>query len=185
MRLKKRTLVLLGVMVVAIAASIGAYAYFTNSGTATDTAAVSVGSVTTTWTVGFTLDSAGGAIATSYVGGTALQPTAVADPNKVVATVPFLITNTEESDQYLNHWTASIDPASLPAGCTVSDFSVGGEAVGVSHTSAALGVTLKPASDDPANKYDDSVTVQMIESGSSQDGCQSVSPDLIVSATSS
>ena len=40
MRLKKRTLVLLGVMVVAIAASIGAYAYFTTTGAGDGTATV-------------------------------------------------------------------------------------------------------------------------------------------------
>ena len=39
MRLKKRTLVLLGVMVVAIAASIGAYAYWTSTGTGQGSAA--------------------------------------------------------------------------------------------------------------------------------------------------
>lgn len=44
MRLKKRTLVLLGVMVVAIAAAFGAYAYFTTTGSGTGSATVGTSS---------------------------------------------------------------------------------------------------------------------------------------------
>ena len=47
MRLKKRTLVLLGVMVVAIAAAIGAYAYFTTTGSGNGTATVGTSSAVT------------------------------------------------------------------------------------------------------------------------------------------
>ena len=47
MRLSKRTLVLLGVMVVAIAASIGAYAYFTTTGSGTGSATTGSSSAVT------------------------------------------------------------------------------------------------------------------------------------------
>ena len=61
MRLKKRTLVLLGVMVVAIAASIGAYAYFTTGGSGTGTATVgdSTDFVITSTTIGPALTPGG------------------------------------------------------------------------------------------------------------------------------
>src|SRR5690349_605685 len=55
MRLKKRTLVLLGAAVVAVGLAVGAYAYFTSSGSGTGSASVGT---STTWAV--TTDAAVG-----------------------------------------------------------------------------------------------------------------------------
>lgn len=70
MRLSKRTFVLLGVMVVAIAASIGAYAYWTQSGSGT-------GSATAGTTTTITVHQTNAAITSLYPGG----PTAALSGN--------------------------------------------------------------------------------------------------------
>ena len=108
LKMKKGIAALAAVAIVAIAA-IGAYAYFTNTGEGTKTDAVEVLNPpdTLSWTVSFGT--------TAYAGESCpactLAPTVVADPNAVVATVPFTITNDTEADEFLDTYTASIVPA--------------------------------------------------------------------------
>ena len=187
LKMKKGIAALAAVAIVAIAA-IGAYAYFTNTGEGTKTDAVEVLNPpdTLSWTVSFGT--------TAYAGESCpactLAPTVVADPNAVVATVPFTITNDTEADEFLDTYTASIVPASLPSGCTAQDFSVGGALPGDDYTELGLGVTLQPNSDagiagtTSGNHFYDEVTIQMIEDDTIQDGCQGATPDLKITASS-
>jgi hypothetical protein len=63
-------------------------------------------------------------------------------------------------------WSSQTNP--LKPACTASDFSVGGEAVGASHTDTALAGTFTSGQSKPTG----SVTVEMIDNGANQDNCQ-------------
>jgi hypothetical protein len=180
---KKGIAALLVTVVVVAVAAFGAYAYFTNTGTGDKATAVSVGNPSATGGYDVKFDFAADgttAIPTTYVGGSALLPTAVNSANKVVATVPFTVVNTSEASTQVHTWTASL--TGFTAGCSASDFSVGGEAVGVAHTVTGLTDDLAPNSDGrPSDAKTYSVTVQMINNtAADQSGCKTQTPTLHV-----
>jgi hypothetical protein len=165
----KKAIVLLASLVVVAAAAIGAYAYFSNTGSGSNSAAT-VGSVTNEFTV---------AVA-DPTGGT-LYPTARDSANKVVDSYDVTVTNNDEAAENLHQIIYSVAGTSNP-GCTAADFSVGGEDVGLAHT-VVYDDDLAPASDAPANAVTHSVTLQMIDSGASQDDCQGVTVTLQADAS--
>jgi hypothetical protein len=111
MRLKKRTLVLLGAAVVAVGLAVGAYAYFTSTGNGTGNATVGTSSA---WTVTPTDVSASNKL---YPGGAGYA-------------VDGSVTNPSTGNQQLHQLVATIQAptgtgsdATKPA-CTAADFSL-------------------------------------------------------------
>jgi len=164
--------------VVAVAATAGlligvggaAFAYFTSTGNGTGSA--TVGSATA-WTVGQTTPTSGGPLfPDAAIGGANIQ------------TNPYHVKNGGSGSQNLTQvtiqvatstggvWTSQTDPTK-PA-CTKGDFSVGGSAVGATHTDTALAGTFTAGQD----KTNGSVTVEMIDNGLNQDNCQGVTVPL-------
>lgn len=173
MRSKKGIAALLATLVVAAAAAVGAYAYFTSTGHGTGTA--SVGSVSATGALNVAVSGPTGAAS--------LFPTALGDTNASIQTFDYAVTNPTESDVFLKEVDIAVDPGSLPAGCTTSDFSLNGGPVGAGVTDT-WNNNLKPASDAPANEQDGSVTIQMVDNGGNQDACEGAAPSLTFDATS-
>jgi hypothetical protein len=163
---KKKLVVGAAAAAVIAGTSIGAFAYFTSSGTGSGSA--TVGSATA-WTVGETGTPTGGPLyPDASIGGSNVQ------------TDSYTVTNGGSGSQNLTNvvikvakgdgspWSSQAD-GSKPA-CTASDFSVGGQAVGSAWTDTAL------AGDFTAgqSKSTGSVTVEMIDNGANQDNCQGV-----------
>ena len=170
MRLKKRTLVLLGVMVVAVAASIGAYAYFTSTGNGTGSA--TVGSATT-WTVGQTGVTSGGPLyPDASIGGANIQTNAYHVKNGGSGSQALTSVTIKVADSSGNPWSSQTD-GTKPA-CTKADFSIDGIAVGTTKTDTALAGTFTAGQD----KTTGSVTVELIDNGLNQDNCQGVTVPL-------
>jgi len=116
-----------------------------------------------------------------------LYPTARNDANKSVMTVPVMVTNVEAGSENLHQLVYKITPGwtVVLAGhpdCTAADFSVGGEAVGASHT-VVYDNDLPPASSAPLNKVTHTVTLQMIDNGLNQMACRGVNVSLTVLAS--
>ena len=145
MRLKKRTLVLLGVMVVAVAASIGAYAYWTASGSGS-------GSATTGTTVGITVNQTSVNTALYPGGTTALSGN---------------FTNTNASPVYVAAVSASVTAfssqgdLSKPA-CTQADFTITGTAPVAAQVPVGTGGSWS------------GLSLNMTNAGTNQDNCKSI-----------
>jgi hypothetical protein len=153
---RKRTM-LLGSLV-AIAAVVGAIAYFTDSGTGTGQAKVGT---STPWSVTF-----GTTTGTMY-------------PGFGTSTVPYTVTNAGSGNQRLATTTASVvsdgsgnvkQSGTAVPGCLASWFTA-------TNTPPAA-VTLAPSGTATG-----SVAVTMSESGTNQDPCKNVLPDILVSAS--
>jgi hypothetical protein len=173
----KKGLALLAALVVAIAASVGAYAYFSNGGTSTGTPAT-VGTVAA--------DQLSAVFAPNGGSQPDLLPTAANSANKVVDSFDVTVTNASEAALHVSQIVYSVDPTwssqsdnTKPA-CDASDFSVGGQPVSQSYT-VAHDTDLAPASDGAAasHTYANDVTLQMIDkTNQNQDNCQGVQPRL-------
>ncbi len=176
----KKGVVLLATLVVAAAAAIGAYAYFTSTGHGTGSA--TVGSATN-WTVGETGSPSGGPLYPD----TGTYP---AGPfsGAHVQTDTYTVTNGGSGSQNLANvaisvanangsaWSAQAD-LSKPA-CTAADFSVGGQAAGATWNDTTL------AQDFAAgDSHSSTVTVEMVDNGANQDNCQGVTVPLYFSAS--
>jgi hypothetical protein len=187
---KRKAIVLLAVLTALIAAAVGAYAYFTSSGSGTGSATVGSSS---TWTVGQTGVTSGGPL---------LPDAAIGTGN--IQTNAYHVQNTGSGAQYLTNvaikvaksdgsaWTfcpgdatdtagtcgGGTNPAGLAANgkpsCKATDFSVGGQAVGATWTDTGLQGTFAANQ----NKTTGSVTVQMIDNHANQDNCQGVTVPL-------
>jgi hypothetical protein len=170
----KKGIALLAALVVAIAAAVGAYAYFTSTGTGTGSA--SVGSATN-WVVGQTGSTGGALYPDAAIGGANVQTKSYHVKNagsgsQSLSQVVISIANADGSV-----WSSQADP--LKPACKASDFSVGGEAVGASHTDTALAGDFTAGQD----KTTGSVTVEMIDNNANQDNCQGVTVPLYFSAS--
>jgi hypothetical protein len=165
----KKGLVLLAALVVAVAASIGAYAYFSNSGSGTDSTA-QVGSVTNAFTVAVGAPT----------GGT-LYPTSASSLNAVTDTYTVTVTNNDEAAENLHSLKYEVTGTS-DALCGASNFSVDGQADGASHT-VVYDDDLAPNSDgSPADQAQHSFTVRMDDTGLNQDHCQGVTVNVKATA---
>jgi hypothetical protein len=163
MRLKKRTLLLLGAAVVAIGLAVGAYAYFTSTGSGTGSATVGSDSA---WTVGQT-GSTGGALYPDPTIGTGN-----------IQTKSYDITNPSLGNQNLTSVVVKVANADGSTWdgtgtCSASDFSVGGAPVGTAYTDTdSAGVFTG------GETKSDSVTVQMIDNGLDQNDCRGLTVPL-------
>jgi hypothetical protein len=163
LRFKKRTWVLTAIVaVVAAMASIGAYAYFTSTGSGTGSATVGSDSA---WTVGQTTTS----------GGPLYPDPAIGTGN--IQTKSYSVTNPSAGNQNLTDVKVSVansDGSAWTSGsCSKNDFSVGGAAVGVTYTDTG------PAGTFTAGQLkNDSVTVQMIDNGANQNDCRGLTVPL-------
>jgi hypothetical protein len=173
----KKGLALLAALVVAIAASVGAYAYFTSSGNGNGSAQVASG--TNPWTVNVDTNTAGD-----------LVPTAIGDSNAVLDTINYSVANQDEGNEYLGKVVIQVDPsythtdlAGDPA-CTAADFSINSAAAG-SAVTLHPNVNLKSLSDAPDNEYDSSFTLQLVENNANQDSCEGQTIPLQVAASTS
>ena len=157
----KKGLALLATMVVAVAA-IGAYAYFTSTGSGTGNATVGTDS---NWVVG----------QTSLAGGPLYPDPVIGTGN--IETATYTVHNPSAGDQYLADVKVKVamaDGSPWTSGtCSKDDFSIGGAAVGTTYTDA------DSAGDFLAGETrTDSVTVQMIDNNANQNDCRGVSVPL-------
>jgi hypothetical protein len=153
MKLKsKRTFVLLGVLVVAGISAFGAYAYFTSTGSGSGSASVGT---STAWAV--TTDAATGG------------PLTPGGPSQSVA---YHVKNNSSGQQSLANVAISVanadgSPWTAVAGCSKNDFSIDGGLAGVTANDIAPAANL--AAGATANG---SISIQMVDSGSNQNGCK-------------
>jgi hypothetical protein len=158
----KKGLVLLGTMVVAVSAAIGAYAYFTSTGTGSGNATVGT-------------DSAWQLAQTNLAGGPLYPDAAIGTGN--IETATYTVKNPSLGNQLLTDVkvkVANADGSPWSSGtCTAQDFSVGGAAVGTTYTDA------DSAGDFLAGETrTDSVTIQMIDDNTNQNDCRTISVPL-------
>jgi len=147
-----------------------AAAYFTSSGNGTGS--VTVGS-STPWSVSESGTPSGGPLfPDASIGGANIQTDGytvknVGSGSQNLSTVTIKVANADGSA-----WSSQTN-GSLPA-CDASDFSVGGSAVGSTHTDTAL------AGDYTAGQTNTggSVTVELIDNGANQDNCQGLTVPL-------
>jgi hypothetical protein len=160
----KKGFALLAVLVVAAAAAIGGYAYFTDSGSGSGSATVGT-SAPWSVTVG------------SPTGGTLY-------PGQGTDTFSYTVKNVGSGNQQLNKVEISVANAGGTAwssgACSANDFSVDGQTAGATATD-----TYGLVADDlaPNATQDGSITLQMVDSNSPQDDCQGVTVPLYVSAS--
>lgn len=153
---RKRTM-LLGSLA-AIAAVVGAIAYFTDSGTGTGQAQVGT---STPWSVTF-----GTTTGTMY-------------PGSGTSTVPYTVTNSGSGNQHLNTTTATVvsdgsgnvkQSGTAVPGCLAIWFS----AANTPPAAATLA---------PSGSTTGSAAVTMTESNTNQDACKNVLPDILITAS--
>jgi hypothetical protein len=163
MKLKsKRTLVLIGVLAVASVAVMGAYAYFTSTGSGSGSASVGT---STAWAV--TTDAATGG------------PLVPGGPTETVA---YHVKNNSAGQQKLQAVAISVANANgsawtSVAACSKDDFKLDAAAAGATQTDTPA-VNLAPDA-----QYDGSITIQMVDTGSNQDGCKNASVPLYLYAS--
>ena len=164
MRLKKRTLVLLGVMVVAVAASIGAYAYFTATGSGSGTGTVGT---STPWLVN------GGSVV-----GTLYPDASFAGPDQGVVTGASVTNNAASGHQNLNKIIATISGVTSAAGgtaaCAVTDFQFNSPSVATWTPNGTQTATILPNVNlAPGGVYNISnLNVVMVDNLGNQDRCK-------------
>ncbi|HEU5001277.1 MAG TPA: hypothetical protein VFW71_00670 [Actinomycetota bacterium] len=158
---RKRKLIVGGVAAAVLAGTIGAFAFFTSTGSGTGSGNVGTA---TNWNV----------VETSHTG-TLL-------PGTATETVTFTVTNAGGAAQSLNTVTATVDSsggnitqAGVPiSGCSASWFSV---------TSPLTTTPAVPTTVAPGGTVAASTVVTMIESGTNQDPCQGAAPDITAFAS--
>ncbi len=154
---KKRVAAVLGPLAV-VAVVAGAIAYFTDTGSGTGQANVGT---STAWGVTFQATTG-----TMY-------------PGSGTSTVNYTVTNNGSGNQFLNGTTAAVvndgsgnvEQSGTPVpGCLVAWFSA------ANNSPAAATIA-------PAGTTTGSTDVTMIESGTNQNACKSVTPDILVTAS--
>ena len=157
----KKGIAILASLVVAVAAAVGAYAYFTTSGTGHST--VTIGTPTP-WTVTFKTPTGG-----------------PMTPNGPTESLGYTIRNTGSGAQQLNQAVISVldsdgvtpytftDAGGDPA-CTAADFTIDGGAAGASATDTTTGGAL-PIVLAPGSAYNGTILLKMIDNGANQDSC--------------
>ena len=154
-----------------------AFAYFTSTGDGSGTATVGT---STTWAV--TTDAA---VLTGDAAGLTPQPDSCRPSSCAVKeTVAYRVKNNSSGQQHLANVAVSIANANGYAwtsvsGCSASDFSIDGLAAGTTKNDTALAANLAAG----ATTSDGTITIVLIDNGSSQDGCKSASVPLYLHAT--
>jgi hypothetical protein len=163
MRLKKRTMVLLGAAVVAIGLAVGAYAYWTSTGSGTGSAAVGTD---TPWQVD-TDPATGGPLT----------------PGGPLQTVGYTVTNNSTGSQSLANVAISVansdgSPWDGPGTCSAADFEVNGAAAGTAYDDTTLAGTFLAGADNST-----SIDIQMIDTTVNQNDCRNATVPLYLFAS--
>jgi hypothetical protein len=151
-RISKRTAVLLAVVAAAVMAAVGAYAYWTTTGTGSGTATVGTD---TPWQVD-TAAATGGPLT----------------PGGPSQTVGYTVTNNSTGHQLLSNVAISVansDGSAWdgPGTCSAADFEVNGAAAGTAYDHTALAQNFAPGA-----AHASSITIQMIDTGVNQNDCR-------------
>jgi hypothetical protein len=159
---KKIIALILGTAVAAVLA-VGAYAYFTSTGTGSGSASVGT---STTWAV-TTLSATGGPLT----------------PGGPTESITYKVKNNSTGAQNLANVAISIANSDGTAwtavsGCSKNDFSIDGAAAGALYNDTAQAADLAPGATATG-----SITLQMVDSGSNQDGCKGATVPLYLSAS--
>jgi hypothetical protein len=163
-RFRKRTWVLLGVVaVIAAMASVGAYAYWTSTGSGTGSATVGTD---TPWEV-TTAAATGGPLT----------------PDGPAQSIDYTVTNNSTGTQRLANVAISVANANGsawdgPGTCSAADFEVNGAAAGTAYDDTSLAGDFAAAADDTAP-----ITIQMIDTGANQNDCRGVTVPLYLFAS--
>jgi uncharacterized protein (UPF0333 family) len=161
----KKGLILLATLVVAAAAAVGGYAYFTNSGNGSNSAA-QVGNTTNA----FSVVVGNPANLDIPANGTTYYPTAAGSANRVKLSYVTTVTNQDEAAEATAQIVYSI--TTNQGGCTEADFSINGGTPGTDSTVPFVH-DLAPNSDGaPTDQATNTATVQMIDSGGNQNACE-------------
>jgi uncharacterized repeat protein (TIGR01451 family) len=154
---KKGIAALIATLVVAISA-VGAFAYFTSTGTGTGSATVGT---STTWAV--TTDAATGGVLTP--GGLSLD------------TIAYHVKNNNAGQQNLANVAVKValaDGTAWTSGtCSKNDFSISGAVAGATFNDTAQAANLAPGATATG-----SVTLKMVDTGLNQDDCKGVTVPL-------
>ncbi|MEI8105631.1 MAG: hypothetical protein WCH31_07295 [Actinomycetes bacterium] len=161
-KMKKSVALLVGFAVVAISA-VGAFAFFTSTGKGSGTASVGT---STTW-----------AVSTAAATGGPLTP---AGPTENVV---YHVKNNSTGKQSLANVAVTIansdgTPWVSVTGCSKDDFSIEGATAGATYNDTRQAANL--AADAQA---DGSITLQMVDTGSNQDGCKNATVPLYLAAS--
>ena len=159
---KKVIALILGTAVAAIL-SVGAYAYFTSAGNGSGSASVGT---STTWAV-TTLSATGGPLT----------------PGGPTESITYQVKNNSSGSQSLANVAISVANANASAwtavsGCSKSDFSIDGASAGTTVNDTTQAANLAPGATATG-----SITLQMVDSGSNQDGCKGATVPLYLSAS--
>ena len=159
LKLTKRRSVVVLCALVALGLAVGAYAYFTSTGSGTDqTAAIGTSS---NFTVSF-----GTATGTMY-------------PGAGTDSIPYTITNTNTGSQRLNAVTATVN-----ADGSGNITSSGTPVVGcLAAWFTATPATVTPTTLAPNGTFNSTIAVTMTDSGTNQNPCQGKAPDIVVNAS--
>jgi hypothetical protein len=167
---KKKAAAALGAAAVAVAGSGVAFAYWSSTGNG-------AGSATTGTSTSFTVSVPAVALADLTPGG----------PSDTIA---YTVHNPSTGSQRVHQVVVSVANANgtawtAVAGCSASDFSLGGGAAGASKTTTPDAV-LAPQDNTAGVTTDDytsSVSLQMVNAVGNQDGCKGVTVPLYVDAS--
>jgi hypothetical protein len=159
---KKVIALILGTAVAAFL-TVGAYAYFTSTGNGSGSASVGT---STTWSV-TTLSATGGPLT----------------PGGPTESITYKVKNNSSGSQSLANVAISVANADSSAwtavsGCSKSDFSIDGAGAGLTFNDNAQAANLAPGATATG-----SITLQMVETGSNQDGCKGATVPLYLSAS--
>ena len=165
---KKAKTIIAGAAIAGLASAGGAYAYWTTTGSGTGQATAGT---TSTFTVAST-------------NGTAV----LLSPNGPTQASTFTVHNPGSGNQKLSQVVVSImnadgvTPWASAGGCTAADFSINGVAAGNSANVAVLDL-LTPNGTAGSTSASYPVTIQMVDTGSPQNGCKGVSVPLYYAAS--
>ena len=150
-------------LVTAAALAIGAYAYFTSTGNGSGSATVGTSS---TWAV-TTLSATGGPLT----------------PGGPTESITYKVKNNSTGYQRLGSVAISVANSDGSAwtsvsGCSASDFSIDGASAGATSNDTAQVANLAPGATATGT-----IVLQMVDSGSNQDGCKGATVPLYLSAS--
>ena len=171
----KKRVIALGLSAALVVGVAGAaFAYFTSTGDGSGSAKVGT---STAWAV--TTDAYSGGPLTP-------QPASClsALPCATTETVKYRVKNNSSGQQSLANVAISVANAdgsawTSVAGCSASDFSIDGLAVGTTANDTALAANLAAGATTP----DGTITLVLIDNGSSQNGCKDATVPLYLHAT--
>ena len=159
----KKVIALIVGIAAAAALSVGAYAYFTSTGNGSGSASVGT---STAWAV-TTLSATGGPLT----------------PGGPTESITYKVKNNSTGYQNLANVAISVANADASAwtsvsGCSKNDFSIDGASAGALFNDTAQAADLAPGATATGT-----IVLQLVDSGSNQDGCKGATVPLYLSAS--